>query len=220
MAREFFCAYHSLTDTTRCLNDAEFGRLMRAAISYSASGESPTLSGREAVLWDMVRWQIDRDIEKYQAFADKQTENGKKGGRPKKTEETQETHGFSEKPKKAYTKENDPNKKPSVSITPLSPLEGAVKAFCDHRKKLRKPMTDHAIDLFRKRLEELAPSNEEKQIELINTAIERGWQTVYIPDEKKPSARKLTGSNAPYAQRKYSDADFEDIFVDLSRVEV
>ena len=75
MAREFFCAYHSLLETTKRLNDAEFGRLMRAAITYSADGQELELSGRELMAWDMVKWQIDRDVAEYAKKCEKQRQN-------------------------------------------------------------------------------------------------------------------------------------------------
>lgn len=75
MAREFFCAYHSLLETTKRLNDAEFGRLMRAAITYSASGQELELGGRELMAWDMVKWQIDRDVAEYTKRCEKQRQN-------------------------------------------------------------------------------------------------------------------------------------------------
>lgn len=65
------------------------------------------------------------------------------------------------------------------------PLDSAIKDFVEHRKKMRKPMTDRAIELFIKRLNDLSDTVDGK-ILLINTAIERGWQTVYpIKEEEK-----------------------------------
>lgn len=68
-------------------------------------------------------------------------------------------------------------------------LDTAIKDFIDHRKKMRKPMTDRAIDLFIKKLNGLSTS-ESKQILMINTAIERGWLTVYPIKEDRPMERK------------------------------
>lgn len=46
--------------------------------------------------------QFIRDNEKYSEFSQKQSFNGKKGGRPKKTEENPKNPSLLEKPKKAY----------------------------------------------------------------------------------------------------------------------
>ena len=83
MAREYFCAYHSLLETTEVLSDAEFGRLMRAAIEYSASGILPSLGGRESIMWGIVKWQIDRDVAHYEKVSEARRSSGSKGGKQK-----------------------------------------------------------------------------------------------------------------------------------------
>lgn len=68
-------------------------------------------------------------------------------------------------------------------------LNDAIKDFVDHRKKLRKPMTDRAIELLISRLNNIT-SDVSEQISLINTAIERGWQTVYPSKETHAEPKK------------------------------
>ena len=63
-------------------------------------------------------------------------------------------------------------------------LDVAIDEFKKHRKQLKKPMTDRAVSLFTNKLDGMADTDEEK-IALINTAIERGWQTVYEDANKK-----------------------------------
>lgn len=57
-------------------------------------------------------------------------------------------------------------------------LNVAILEFVDFRKKSKKPMTDRAITLLMDRLNKLS-TDPFKQIEMINEAILRGWQTVY-----------------------------------------
>lgn len=83
--------------------------------------------------------------------------------------------------------ESNPNTKSADE--PLDDFDTAIKNFKDHRKKLRKPMTDHAVDLLKKELEKLAPSNREKQIELVEHAIQKGWMDVYPIGENKTPAQ-------------------------------
>jgi len=71
----------------------------------------------------------------------------------------------------------------------------AIKHFKEHRNKIKKPMTEYAVVLLKKELEKLAPNNTEKQIELLNHAIKKGWQTVYPIDEKN-EPKKQEESNA------------------------
>lgn len=69
----------------------------------------------------------------------------------------------------------------------ITPLQNAIMEFVALRRKMRKPMTDHAIDLFRKELDKLANTDEEK-IAIINQSIMRGWMGVFpLKDQQKPN---------------------------------
>ena len=88
--------------------------------------------------------------------------------------------------------EKEKKKKVAASAYVDDPeLNTAICDFVEHRKKLRKPMTDKAIALFVRHLQEIT-NNVQDQIDLINTAIERGWQTVYPSkgEQKQASGRQ------------------------------
>ena len=57
-------------------------------------------------------------------------------------------------------------------------LAEALAAFAEHRKKLKKPMTDYAKELLLKKLQKLAKT-EQEQIAILNQSIENGWQGVF-----------------------------------------
>jgi hypothetical protein len=145
MAREYFCAYYSYLSSLDVLNDAEVGRLFRALLIYSESGAVPELRGNERFIFPMMKDQIDRDAEKYQAFCVKQSEVGKKGGRPKKEEnptlfeESQKTQPFFEKPKKAKEKEKEKEniKERTTNVVPKKifskPSVSEVEQYCRER---------------------------------------------------------------------------------------
>lgn len=63
----------------RKLNDAEFGRLIRAALTYKRDGVEMELNGREELLWDGMKLDIDRDNEAYKETVASRSEAGKKG---------------------------------------------------------------------------------------------------------------------------------------------
>ena len=44
---------------------------------------------------------------------------------------------------------------------------------------MHKPLTDRAKKLITKKLEKLAPGNEEMQIAILDQSVERGWQGVF-----------------------------------------
>ena len=84
--------------------------------------------------------------------------------------------------------EKEKKKKVAASAYVDDPeLNTAICDFVEHRKKLRKPMTDKAIALFVRHLQGMT-DNVQDQINLINTAIERGWQTVYPAKEEQRQA--------------------------------
>lgn len=88
-------------------------------------------------------------------------------------------------------------------------LEQAIRDFLDYRKKLKKPMTDRAIAQFMKRLEELAPGNPKAQVELINTALEHGWMTVYPAKDNRPRKQQK------YNQFEQRQDDLDALMSDL-----
>ena len=63
----------------------------------------------------------------------------------------------------------------------------ALRDFEEMRKKIRKPLTDRAKVLLLEKLEQLAPADEEKQIQILNQSIMNCWQGVF---ELKEDSRK------------------------------
>lgn len=61
------------------INDAEFGRLIRAALHYKANGEEVKLTGREELLWDGMKLDIDRDNKRYVEMSEVRAEAGRRG---------------------------------------------------------------------------------------------------------------------------------------------
>jgi hypothetical protein len=58
-------------------------------------------------------------------------------------------------------------------------FKSAWKAWKEHRRRIRKPMTDRAQELILKKL----PKDEATAIAWINNAIEKGWQGIYEPKQ-------------------------------------
>lgn len=84
--------FTSFREILEPLSDAEKGRLFVAMLVYAESGETPEFSGNERFLWPTAKMQIDRAAKEYEGIVERNRENGKKGGRPKKAD------GFSENP--------------------------------------------------------------------------------------------------------------------------
>lgn len=76
MAIEYFCCYHSYRKKCEKLTDQELGRLFRALLTYSETGERQELAGRESIAFDFIADDIDRAKDAYEAKCRKNRENG------------------------------------------------------------------------------------------------------------------------------------------------
>ena len=79
--------FRDASETIDLLSDAEAGRLLKALMHY-ANDQQETLPGQEKLVFAMLRAQMDRDAAAYEAYCEKQRENGSKGGRPPKEKPT------------------------------------------------------------------------------------------------------------------------------------
>lgn len=89
--------------------------------------------------------------------------------------------GLSKKGSKGKPKQAPPSSSPSSSPSlkeKSKEFKQTLKNFIESRKKLKKPMTNYAIELLIKRLEKLN-SNEKIQIEIMEQSILNSWQGVF-----------------------------------------
>ena len=70
-------------------------------------------------------------------------------------------------------------------------LDTAVKEFITFRKKIKKPMTDHAVKLMLSKLNKLT-SDIDEQVEILNQSILNGWQGIY-PLKREENKRGQNG---------------------------
>lgn len=120
MAASYLKLFVDSLEKYQKLNDSEFGRLVRAALRYKATGAEPDDLGREALLWDGMRLDIDRDAEKYERTVAARSEAGKKGGRQKK----QKKQMLFLESKKSQDKDKEEDKEKEEDITPLLSPQG------------------------------------------------------------------------------------------------
>ena len=83
------------------LPDEIAGRLIKHIFAYVNDENPPCDDLLLSIAFEPIQQSLKRDLKKYEVYIDKQKENGAKGGRPKKEEETQKTQPFFQEPKKA-----------------------------------------------------------------------------------------------------------------------
>lgn len=87
MAMEYFCCYHSYLKKCEKLSDQELGRLFRALLTFSATGEAQELTGRESIAFDFIADDILSDKLKFERNKGENHWNWKGGITPKNQKE-------------------------------------------------------------------------------------------------------------------------------------
>lgn len=127
--REYFPCYHSYLKKCEKLTDQELGRLFRALMEYSVTGERQELAGRESIAFDFIADDIDRANDAYLEKCEKNSQNGKRGGRPEKRPVSEKPNGFEKSQSKDKSKGQSKDK--SEKETPPTGVGGAKKAPAD-----------------------------------------------------------------------------------------
>ncbi|OUQ57699.1 hypothetical protein B5E58_09010 [Tyzzerella sp. An114] len=91
-------------------------------------------------------------------------------------------------------KQNNIKKKNNKKEKELSPFEQALVDFTDHRKALKKPLTEHGLKLIVSKLEKLEPVSVENRIKILEQSMVNGWTGIF-PLKKEVSNYGYTGEN-------------------------
>lgn len=84
--REYVKLWFSYDAYFESYTDEEVGRIVRAMIAYRKNGEQPDFDGgNERFIWPVIKRDIDESRLAQERAAEISRENGKKGGRPRKT---------------------------------------------------------------------------------------------------------------------------------------
>lgn len=118
-------------------------------------------------------------IENYSVYQESKTKK-----RRKNDAETMQKH----------TNNNDNNEN-NIIYNADPQLDTAIKEFIKFRKEIKKPMTDHAIELLINKLNKLS-SDTSEQIEILNQSMLNGWQGIFPLKEsgKKPKETTIDES--------------------------
>lgn len=108
MDKSSFLIYLDYEEQFNLLTDEQIGQLMRAIIKYEKTREIPQLNGIVKMAFSFIKIQLDRDREKYEARCEKNRENAKKGGRPRKNQKDNlKANGFNENQMDAKKPDDD-----------------------------------------------------------------------------------------------------------------
>lgn len=132
-----FMLYKDWEDIFQALDSSEeIGELVMALFAYAKRGESPKLSGGAKIAFLMMRAAIERDGIAWEEMCAQRSECGKKGGRPKKSDESENADEKVEQsePEQADTPTDKAEEKPQgINYTAEKP-----KAFSETKRFLEK----------------------------------------------------------------------------------
>lgn len=103
VARNYAALPHEYLEEMDILSDAEFGRLCRALLKYSMTGEEVQLEGAEKVLLKRVYMQERRFQESYSDLTESRREAGKKGAAKRWQKKASDSKVIARDSKNAYT---------------------------------------------------------------------------------------------------------------------
>lgn len=155
-----FMLYKDWEDIFQALDSSEeIGELVMALFAYAKRGESPKLSGGAKIAFLMMRAAIERDGIAWEEMCAQRSECGKKGGRPKKSDESGNTD---EKAEQTAASADTAEEKPQgINDTAEKPKAfSQTKRFSEKAKKADKDIDidtdidkdiDKAIDKEKKK---------------------------------------------------------------------
>ncbi len=123
--RKSLLLYTEFYEEFQQLSDEEAGQVIKA-LFLEELGENPASpTGAAGLLFSILKRILHKDREKYKSVCERNRENGKKGGRPRKSEVSASSSQKTEKPKKAEkeTEKEKEKEKEKESLSPLSPRE-------------------------------------------------------------------------------------------------
>ena len=130
-----FMLYKDWEDIFQALDSSEeIGELVMALFAYAKRGETPKLSGGAKIAFLMMRAAIERDGIAWEEMCAQRSECGKKGGRPKKSDESGNTDEKAEQT--AASADNAEEKPQGINDTPEKPKAfSQTERFSEKAKK-------------------------------------------------------------------------------------
>ena len=99
--KKSFVAYCDWEETFEELSDEEAGKLIKHLFKYVNDKNPETSDKLTKMCFIPIKQSLKRDLKKYEKYIEKQSVNGKKGGRPKNPTLLEITQPLIEEPKKA-----------------------------------------------------------------------------------------------------------------------
>lgn len=186
MMRDRYVFRREWLDYMAELEPAERMEVRDAVDSYAFFGEVPEGLSRVArVVFSCIKTSIDRMNEDYEASAERNRENGKKGGRPRKPTETQQNPnnpvgflGFSEKPTETDQNPQKAMKGNEMKGNESNSFRAIAREAADAEKEIFQEI------FFWRNFKN--PAGEAERFMSYNS--EKGWKALNTPEKRRAAA--------------------------------
>ena len=182
-SKKSFVLYNDYEKVFEMLTDEEAGKLIKHLFAYVNNKDTELEDRLLKLTFEPIKLQLMRDNKKYEAICERNKNNGKKGGRPKKNPKNPlgylGTQNNPEKPKKPDT-DNDNDNDNDISIKSAS-VNDWKKSFDEYKNQVREAFTEAIQDkTWMQKQQEYYPNiNIKKSLEKAcfnYWATEAGWQ--------------------------------------------
>ena len=185
--------YCDLIHTVEKLTDDQAGRLFKHYLRYINDLNPVADDVLTEIAFEPIKQSLKRDLVKWEKRADRSRENGKKGGRPTKTQTEPK------KPSGLINNPDEPRKPDSVSVSVSVSVSDIKKdifnKWLDYRRQIKKPVkVESTLSALAKRFNE---NTLDKCEWVVNNSIENNYQGLFW-DNYKQQNKNNTGST-PFA---------------------
>lgn len=104
---------------------------------------------------------------------------------------------------------------PPVRYSENDKLDKAIHDYINHRKKVKAPMTDHAVELMINKLDSWADNDEDK-IKILEQSIFNGWKGIFPLNEQENRKTESPPAVKPTRFTNFEEHDWD--FDELSRI--
>ena len=173
--------YCDIIHTVEQLDDADAGLLFKHYLRYINDQNPEPPNKLVQIVFEPIKQNLKRDLIKWVTKSTKNSESANKRWSERNKENANACERIERNAKDAdkdtvIVKVKDTVKENTV---PKTELDLAFESYIEMRKKIKKPATEHAIELVKKKLDELSKCNEPLKIKILNQSIVNCWQDIY-----------------------------------------
>lgn len=178
--KKSFIAYSDWDGMFQALPNEVAGKLIKHIFAYVNDKNPESDDYIINALFEQVKSTLKRDLVKWEQQREQRSLAGKRSAENRQTKSNERSTSVNESERKSTVSVSvSDSVKVKENTVPKTELEQTFESYIEMRKKIKKPATEHAIELVKKKLDELSKCNEPLKIKILNQSIVNCWQDIY-----------------------------------------